>query len=305
MANLQITSNFVGDHAGNYISAALKSAKTLDYLTVLENVKFKRNISTLAATGGTALIQNASCDFTDLGELSMTEKILTPKNLAINIDLCKNELLEDWQSLQMTAGAHNSTMSSDFAAYVMSYLADTIANGTENSCWTGAAANAGEFEGFTTGTTGAYAVDAPTTDAASTYTVGTIITNLENIVEAIPSNIYAKASEDLYIFMNPKSYRMYISAISTLGYNNLYNMNADYVPTFNGIKIAVVGGIGDSKMVAAEKGNQFFGTDLLSDATQINMLDMAQLDGSDNLRVVVKYSGEVQTGVASDIVYQS
>ena len=55
MANLQITSNFVGDHAGNYISAALKSAKTLDYLTVLENVKFKRNISTLAATGGTAL----------------------------------------------------------------------------------------------------------------------------------------------------------------------------------------------------------------------------------------------------------
>ena len=46
----------------------------------------------------------------------------------------------------------------------------------------------------------------------------------------------------------------------------------------------------------------FFGTDLLSDATRINMLDMSQLDGSDNLRVVCRYSAGVQTGVGSDIV---
>ena len=50
MANLQITSNFVGDHAGQYISAALKSANSLDYLTVLENIKFKRNISTVTSS---------------------------------------------------------------------------------------------------------------------------------------------------------------------------------------------------------------------------------------------------------------
>jgi hypothetical protein len=302
MANLQITSNFVGDHAGNYISAALKSAKTLDYLTVLENVKYKRNISTVTSS---SLIQNASCDFTDLGELSMTEKIITPKNLAINIDLCKNELLEDWQSLQMQAGAHNSGMSNDFAAYVMSYLAETIANGTETSCWTGVHATAGQFEGFLTGTTGMYAVDAPTTSSASgAYTAVNIVANLGQLVADIPPNIYAKSSEDLYIFMNPKTYRFYISAISTLGYNNLYSMNETYVPTFEGIKIAVCAGVSDNVMVAAEKGNQFFATDLLSDATQISMLDGAAW-GSDNLRVVVNYSGGVQTGIASDITYQS
>ena len=296
-----ITSNFKGDHAGQYISAALKSAKSLDYLTVLENVKYKRNITKVV---GATLVRNATCDFTDSGTLTMSEKVLTPKNLQINVDLCKGDLLADWQALQMTAGANNSGMSSDFSAFVMSHLAEQIANSTETSCWTGAAATQGQFEGFLTGTTGAFAIDTVTTGSVSgALTAVNIIANLQTAVDTIPTNVYAKAAEDLYIYMNPKNYRFYISAISTLGYVNAYNMQGDYIPMFNGIKIAVVGGMNDNEIVCAEKGNMFFGTDLLSDATQISMLDMAKLDGSDNLRVVCKYSAGVQTGVASDITW--
>ena len=301
--SFSITSNFSGDHAGQYIAAALKSAKSLDFLTVLENVKFKRNITKVV---GASLVRNATCDFTDSGTLTLTEKVLTPKNLQINVDLCKKDLLADWQALQMTAGANNNGMSNDFSAFVMSHLAETIADSTETSCWTGAAANNGEFEGFLTASTGIYAADAPTSSSASAaYTAANIVANLQTLVADIPANIYSKSSEDLYIFMNPKTYRFYISAISTLGYVNAYSMQSDYTPFFEGIKIAVVGGMPDNQMVAAEKGNQFFGTDLLSDATQISMLDMAKLDGSDNLRVVCKYSAGVQTGVASDITKQS
>jgi hypothetical protein len=35
---------FSGTAAGFYISAALKEAKSLEYLTMIENVKFKSNI---------------------------------------------------------------------------------------------------------------------------------------------------------------------------------------------------------------------------------------------------------------------
>ena len=38
------TSNYAGKAAGFYISAALKEAKSLDYLTTMENVKYKSNI---------------------------------------------------------------------------------------------------------------------------------------------------------------------------------------------------------------------------------------------------------------------
>ena len=121
----------------------------------------------------------------------------------------------------------------------------------------------------------------------------------------IPANVYEKAYEDLYIFMNPKTYRFYISAISTLGYVNAYNMQGDYVPVFEGITIQPCPGMADNVMVAAETSNLFFGTDLLSDNTNIKMLDMTDLDGSDNMRVVAKFSGGVQVGVGSDIVSQA
>jgi hypothetical protein len=111
--------------------------------------------------------------------------------------------------------------------------------------------------------------------------------------------------EDLHIYMNPKTYAFYISAVSTLGYVNAYNMNGDYEPVFEGYKIAVCPGMVDNQLVAATKSNLFYGTDLLSDATRITMLDMANLDGSDNMRLVARYSGGVQTGVGADIVRQS
>jgi hypothetical protein len=67
-----------------YISAALKEAKSLEYLTKMENIKFKSNIQKMDATG---MIQDAACNFTGAGNLALTEKVLEPKNLMINTDL--------------------------------------------------------------------------------------------------------------------------------------------------------------------------------------------------------------------------
>jgi hypothetical protein len=82
-------------------------------------------------------------------------------------------------------------------------------------------------------------------------------------------------------------------------------MNGDYVPMFEGYKIAVCNGMTTNEIVIAQKSSLFFGTDLLSDATRINLMDMAQLDGSDNIRMVARYSAGVQTGTGADIVRQS
>tara|TARA_R100001463_G_scaffold9961_2_gene29611 strand:- start:945 stop:1262 length:318 start_codon:yes stop_codon:yes gene_type:complete len=105
--------------------------------------------------------------------------------------------------------------------------------------------------------------------------------------------------------MNWKTYRLYISAISTLGYVNLYNMNNDYEAMFEGIKLAVVYGMPNDQMVAAQTSNLFFGTDLVSDTTQVKMLDMSPLDGSENIRFVAKFSGGVQVGIGAEVVHQS
>jgi hypothetical protein len=297
------TSNFSGKAAGFYISAALKEAKSLEYLTMIENVKFKSNIQKQALSG---VLADATCNFTGAGTLALTEAVLEPKNLQVNLDLCKSTLLDSWEALQMRAGA-GAPPPASFDDYVISYMAGVIADGTEGGIWTGTAAGAGSFQGFVG--TGGYLLAAQDGTvvqvdndggAATAYTAGNIIANLQDLTAAIPTTVYVK--EDLHIYMSPKTFRLYISAVSTLGYINAYSMNKEYDAVFEGVKIAVLPGMKNDAMVAAQKSNLFFGTDLLSDATRITILDMAALDGSDNMRLVARYSSGVKQGIGSDIV---
>ena len=297
------TSNYSGKAAGFYISAALKSAVSLDYLTMIENIKFKSNIQKMDAT--VTPIAAATCDFTGAGTLALTEKVLEPANNQINLDLCKATLLSSWEALQMRAGA-GAPPPASFDDYVISYMGEIIAEATENSIWTGTNV-AGQFNGFNGAATGLLlpGVDATVVQSAATaaYTAANIIANLQQAVADIP--VAALGKEDLHIYMSQRTYQYYISAVSTLGYVNAYNMNGDYVPMFEGYKIAVCNGMTTNEIVIAQKSNLFFGTDLLSDATRINLMDMAQLDGSDNIRMVARYSAGVQTGTGADIVRQS
>ena len=299
------TSNYAGKAAGFYISAALKEAKSLDYLTTMENIKYKSNIQRMAGSG---VVADATCDFSDAGTLALTEKVLEPKNLQINLDLCKSTLLDSWEAMQMRAGA-GAPPPASFDDYVISYMGEIIAQATEESIWEGTAV-AGKFNGFLGAATGYLlpGVDATViqSSASGAYTAANIIANLQTLTADMAANVSPiLGKEDLHIYMNNKTYAFYISAVSTLGYVNAYNMNGDYEPVFEGYRIAVCPGMADNQLVAAEKSNLFFGTDLLSDHTRITLMDMANLDGSDNMRLVARYSAGVQTGVGADIVRQS
>jgi hypothetical protein len=297
------TSNFAGKAAGFYISAALKASNSLDYLTMIENIKYKSNIQAMNNT--VSAVADATCDFTGAGTLALTEKVLEPKNLQINLDLCKSTLLDSWEALQMRAGA-GAPPPASFDDYVISYMGEIIANATEDSIWTGTNV-AGKFNGFLGAVTGLLlpGVDATVVQdaAAGAYTAATIIGELQGAVASIPTTTLGK--EDLHIYMSQRTYQYYISAVSTLGYVNAYNMNGDYQPMFEGYKIAPCNGMAENELVIAQKSNLFFGTDLISDSTRITLMDMAALDGSDNMRLVARYSAGVQTGTGADIVRQS
>ena len=300
---ITVASNFTGKAAGFYISAALKQSNSLDYLTMIENMKFRSNIQALNQTVNSVV--DATCDFTAAGTLALTEKVLEPKNLQVNMDICKETLLSSWEALQMRAGA-GAPPPASFDDYVISYMGEIIAQATEDSIWAGTAV-AGQFNGFLGAVTGLLlpAVDATVVQdaAGGAYTAATIIGELQGAVAVIPTTTLGK--EDLHIYMSQRTYQYYISAVSTLGYVNAYNMNGDYVPMFEGYKIAVCNGMNENELVIAQKSNLFFGTDLLSDATRINLMDMSTLDGSNNIRMVARYSAGVQTGTGADIVRQS
>ena len=279
--------NFNGSAAGGYISAALKQAKSLEYLTVRENVNYKEVVNKVA---GANLVKDGTCDFNEQSAaLTLTESVLEVEQFQVNLDVCKKTMLSDW----------SYTQQDDFMAYAASYLADSIADSVENSIWQGATSTSGQFDKLATGSMTSSSAGGAFISGSGT---GNIITELGTLVSNIPTAVYGK--DDLYIYMNKKTYRLYISAISALSAFP-FNHMGQYTPEFEGIKIAVCPGIADNVMYAGQRSNVFFGTSLSSDLTEISVLDMANLDGSQNVRMVARWTAGVQVGVASDFVYHA
>ena len=283
MALTITSSSYAGEHAGLYVSAALKQAASLEYMTIRENVNYKEVVNKVA---GADLVKDATCDFNEQSAtLTLTESVLFVEPFQINIDVCKKTMLSDW--------AYNQQ--DDFVAYAVSYLASSIADSVEHNIWQGSTGTSGQFDSVSeTGMT--------TAAASAAFSAANIIANLQTLAAAIPSSVYG--ADDLYIYMNKKTYRFYISAISALSAFP-FNHMGQYTPEFEGIKIAVCAGMADNVMYAGQKSNFFFGTSLSSDLTEVKVLDMSELDGSNNVRMIARYTAGCQVGVASDFVYMS
>ena len=71
---------------------------------------------------------------------------------------------------------------------------------------------------------------------------------------------------------------------------------------FDGIKVTPVNGLPSNKMIATVKDNLYFATGLISDHNEIKILDMSDIDGSQNVRFIARYTAAVQYAVVEDIV---
>jgi len=302
---------YAGEFAGEYIAAALLSAKTLDnkLVTIKPNVKYKEVIQKLDLSG---IVQDASCDFVTSGSVALSERIIEPKELQVNLELCKQEFVDSWESLQLGYSAFD-TIPASFNDFLISYVAGNVAQATETAIWQGTATN-GSFPGFETLFSASVAVGGATdvlpalTGSAidsGSITSDNVLSKLNNVVNTIPSAVYGK--EDLLIYTGTKVARAYQQALAggAIGANGWNNqMNVGEKPfNFNGIEIVLCPGMSDDKLVAAQKSNLFFGTGLLSDHNEVRVLDMANLDGSQNYRVIMRYTAGVQFGIGQDIVY--
>lgn len=300
-----ITTTYAGEFAGKYISAALLSADTIEGggITVKPNVKYKEVMKTLSTN---ALVKDAACDFADQSTVTLAERVLTPEEFQVNLELCKKDFHNDWEAIQMGYSAFDSLPPS-FADFLIGHIAAKVAQKNEENIWQGATANAGEFDGFTV----LLAADADVIDVTgTTVTAANVIDELGKVVDAIPTSVYGK--EDLYIYVSQNIARAYVRALggfgsSGLGANGVNNAGTTWYNggdlAFDGVKLFVCSGMPDNDMVAAQKSNLFFGTGLLSDHNEVKLIDMADLDGSQNVRVVMRFTAGVQHGIGADIVY--
>jgi hypothetical protein len=306
-------STYAGEAAADYIAAALLSARTLDnqLVTIKPNVKFKEVIQKVDVS---SLVADASCDFTATASASIAERILEPKELQVNLQLCKSEFVDSWNALQLGYSAFDE-IPRNFNDFLVSYVGGKVAEKTEQDIWSGVSTTNGEFGGFETAFSASVA-SGGATDVLPARTAGSgaiisgsitnanVLTKLQAVYDTIPSTVYGK--EDLVIYVGSKvarSYQAALSGVATVGsFNNQLNVG-EKPSNFQGIEIVLCPGMSDDKIVAAQKSNLFFGTGLLSDHNEVRVLDMANLDGSQNYRIIMRYTAGTQFGVGQDIVY--
>jgi len=302
-----ITTSYAGEFAGKYISAALLSASTIENggIEVMPNVKFKSVIQKIATDG---IVKDATCDFDATSTVTLTERIITPEEFQVNLQLCKKDFHSTWEAVSMGYSSFDSLPPS-FADFLISHVAAKVAEKTEQNIWRGATANAGEFNGFSALLTADAALPAAQEVAGTTVTAANVIAELGKVVDAIPAKLYGK--EDLYLYVSQNIARAYVRALggfaaSGLGANGTNAQGTQWFNngslSFDGIKIFVANGLANNVAIAAEKSNLYFGTGLLSDQNEVKVIDMADVDGSQNVRVVMRFTAGVQYGIVEDIV---
>lgn len=303
-----ITTTYAGESAGKYISAALLSGNTIANggLTVRPNVKFKEVVKRLELDG---IVKNGSCDFADTSTLTLTERIIQPKELQVNLELCKADFRSDWDAIQMGYSAFDKLPSS-FQDYMISYVAAKVAQKNEQTIWSGAAATDGEYGGFVEllAADAAAVAGQTITGIAGGVNAANVIAELGKIVDAIPSALYGR--EDLHIYVAQNIFRAYkrslggfaAGGLGAAGVGSMGNNQDVNVLYFDGVKIFMANGLANNVAVSTTKDNLWFATGLLSDQNEVKLLDMGDLDGSQNVRVIMRYTAAVQYGVIEDIV---
>ena len=308
--SLSITTSYSGEFSSKYVAAALLSADTLDKgnITIMPNVKFK---SVIQKASTDDIVKDASCDFqTGQGTLTLTEKILQPEEFQVNLDLCKKDLHSSWQAAEMGFGL-NDTLPASFSDFVLAHVAAKVADRTEKNIWSGDTGTSGQFDGFATLLAADGDLPAGQDITGTAVTAANVVAELGDVVDAIPTAVYG--SEDLAIYAASNVVRAYTRALGgfqsggqgAAGFENKGNNQSLGSLFFDGIPVIPCRGAADDMIIAAEKSNLFFGTGILSDLNEVRVIDMAETDGSQNVRVVMRFTAGVQYAQVSDIVYRT
>jgi hypothetical protein len=299
-----ITTTYAGEFSKKYISAALLSAPTIDNggIEVMPNVKYKSVIQRFATDG---IVKNATCAFDPTSTVTLTERVITPEEFQVNLELCKKDFASTWQSIEMGMSAFGELPKS-FADYLIGHVSAKVAESMEISIWRGANATAGQFDGLVPLAT----ADATVIDVVgTTVTASNVIAELGKVVDAIPAALYGK--EDLYIYVSQNVARAYVRALGGFGASGLgaNGTNAQGTQWFNngslsfdGVKLFVANGLANNYMMAAQKSNLYFGTGLLNDMNEVRLIDQAEVTGAQTVNVIMRFTAGVQYGIGSEIV---
>lgn len=298
------SSSYAGELALPYIAAAVLSGDTIanEYVTIHENVKYKAVLKTLSTTG---IVKAWGCDFDNSGTtLTLAERVLQVTDLKVNIEVCKTQFAKDWEAAQTGRGFINDTLPANFADFMLAHVSAKVAESIEFNIWQGNFTPGGAAATYT-----AFTGILETLDVAKggtpdvnigTISASTVVADIQSVEAVLPAALVGDPAVKCYV--NKKTAQFYRQALGTLGYLQQFNAAVAVPMTIDGYEMYVCPGIPDNTVVFAKKDNLHFGTDLNSDFNEAKVVDMSETDGSDNVRVVMKFRAGTQVAFPTEAI---
>jgi len=302
-----ISTSYAGEFAGDYIAAAILSANTIanNGITVRPNIKYKEVVKTLTSSN---IIQDATCDFDDSGVVNLNEKVLTVAEKQVNLQLCKTPFVSDWDAAKMGYSAFD-VIPASFSDFFIGKILKDVALATETFIWN--ATNGLPYLLVNDTLNPAVKVTSTTIDATN------VIAQMRSVISVCPQGIYG--TEGLKLYVSQKIAKAYVAALggyaTNIGANGLNAQGTQWYTaggalSFDGVPVFVANGLNfvdsGNAMVLTTTENLYFGTGLLDDYNLVKLIDMADIDGSKNVRFIMRWTQGLQVGFGSDsVVYSS
>lgn len=282
-------------YTSEWFAALIFNANSLSKVTVMPDVTGPTRLPGLAysATG----LQADSCNWNDAGDVTLSNKLITPTALKLNSSICKQTLDSTFLTEKMRAGALNKEIPADMNAFLLSLMGQSIQAQLERLFWIGdtAAGSNNLFDGIIKKASG----DTSTIKvSATTITASNVLAELDKVYTAIPDAVLFGV-EAPKIFVPTAVAKFYKQALASL--NRAYNPVAEYELQFQGLEI-VPTPITGNRMVVANPSNLVMGTDLISDFNEIKVIDMSETDGSDQIRFKARVKASADYKVSAEVV---
>jgi len=273
---------YAGLWSGKYVAAALLSGETLskELITLHPNVAYKEVIRNWQ---NTVAIDSATCDYTDGSSVTLGEYVLTTVEKQVNLTLCKNNLRTTWEAAQAGFSAFEK-LPATFEEFLLAQVAAEVAQGVELGIW--------KTNTFYTGGMVQYLIDnSAIVSAGSGATSGSnVVARLQSMLDASPAALYGKEGYQFYV--GPITMKAYQAALSAGNYNFQFYVGEKPM-NFQGIPVTMCPGLNDSDCVLGLKSDLHFGTGLLSDYNEVKVIDMSDIDGSQNVRTIMRFTGGI------------
>jgi hypothetical protein len=289
-----LTTTYAGELAGEIVAKALLSNVSAGYVTMKPNVPYK---SVVRKIDDTVSFAAGTCDFTPTGTITLTERILTLEEFQVQRQICKKDFFTDWSTADVMSGRVNTQIQDA----IIERLVGGIAAANETIMWSGVNATAGQYDGFETliKAAGSGAVSAGSGALSDTNIIATIWDVINTANSAVKG-----AAEKPALYMGQAAWEAYMQAQIAAGNGWYLTGGPEVSKRFVGMyEIYVCPGMTANNIIFAQPSNLMLGTWQENQMNEVFILDMQNLDGSQNVRYGARFYLGAQIAVAEDITY--